>query len=143
MTKEARRIHVDANVILRFLLGEPEDQAYSSKAIFDRASRAELTVAIHPVVCAEVIYVLTSPRLAAYPRRQVAEVLRGFFALEGVEVVDLDVVLKALRQFEETNLEWVDCLLLAYSKEVPVYTFDQAMVASGEFTPIMPTEFVS
>ncbi|MCL5971919.1 MAG: PIN domain-containing protein, partial [Firmicutes bacterium] len=102
MREEARRAHVDANVILRLLLGEPEDQALSSKAIFDRASRAELIAVIHPVVCAEVIYVLTSPRLAAYPRRQVTDVLRGFFALEGIEVVDLDVALKALRQFEET-----------------------------------------
>ena len=135
MREEARRAHVDANVILRLLLGEPEDQAHSSKAIFDRASRAELTAVIHPVVCAEVLYVLTSPRLAAYPRRQVADVLRGFFALEGVEVVDLDVVLKALRQFEETNLDWVDCLLLAYSPGIPVYTFDQAMVAAGGVHP--------
>jgi predicted nucleic acid-binding protein len=135
MREKARRAHVDANVILRLLLGEPENQALSSKAIFDRASRAELTAVIHPVVCAEVIYVLTSPRLAAYPRRQVADVLRGFFALEGVEVVDLDVVLKALRQFEETNLDWVDCLLLAYSPEIPVYTFDQAMVTAGGVHP--------
>ncbi|POB10422.1 MAG: type II toxin-antitoxin system VapC family toxin [Sulfobacillus thermosulfidooxidans] len=135
MAKEARRAHVDANVILRLLLGEPEDQACSAKAIFDRASRAELTAVIHPVVCAEVIYVLTSPRLAAYSRRQVADVLRGFFALEGVEVVDLDVVLKALHQFEETHLDWVDCLLLAYSPEIPVYTFDHAMVAAGGIHP--------
>ncbi len=135
MREEARRAHVDASVILRLLFGEPENQAHSSKAIFDRASRAELTAVIHPVVCAEVIYVLTSPRLAAYPRRQVADVLRGFFALEGVEVVDLDVVLNALGKFEETNLDWVDCLLLAYSLEVPVYTFGQAMVAAGGVHP--------
>jgi predicted nucleic acid-binding protein len=131
MHEKTRRVHVDANVILRFLLGEPEDQAHASKAIFDRAAQRELTVVIHPVVCAEVIYVLTSPRLAAYPRRQVADVLRGVLALEGVEVTDLHVVLKALRQFEETNLDWVDSLLLAYSPDIPVYTFDQAMVAAG------------
>lgn len=135
MRDKARRAHVDANVILCFLLGEPEDQAYASKMIFDRASRAELTAVIHPAVSAEVIYVLTSPRLAAYPRKQVADVLRGFFALEGVEVVDLDVVLKALRQFEETNLDWVDCLLVAYAPEIPVYTFDKAVVAAGGVHP--------
>ena len=32
MREKARRAHVDANVILRLLLGEPEDQAHSSKA---------------------------------------------------------------------------------------------------------------
>ncbi|MHB1611928.1 MAG: hypothetical protein ACYCT0_09595 [Sulfobacillus sp.] len=55
--------------------------------------------------------------------------------MEGVEVVDLDVVLKALRQFEKTNLDWVDCLLLAYSPEIPVYTFDQAMVTAEGVHP--------
>lgn len=138
MRDEARRAHVDANVILRLLLGQPEDQAHASKALFDRASQGELTAVIHPAVFAEVIYVLTSPRLAAYPRRQVADVLRGFFALQGVEMVGLDVVLRALHQFEETSLDWADCLLLAYSPDIPVYTFDQAMVAAGGLLPGHP-----
>lgn len=57
------------------------------------------------------------------------------FPLEGVEVIEFDMVLKALRQYEETHLDWADCLLLVYSPDIPVYTFDQAMVAAGGVRP--------
>lgn len=135
MSKDPVRAHVDANVVLRLLMGDPPDQAQASKALFDRASEGELVAVMHPAVFAEVIYVLTSPRLAAYPRGQVSDVLRAFLALPGVYVVDLDVTLRALHRFEETSLDWVDCLLLAYAPSIPVYTFDEAMMAGGGLRP--------
>ncbi|MBX5468205.1 MAG: PIN domain-containing protein [Firmicutes bacterium] len=135
MSEAVRRAHVDANVILRLLLGEPPEQAQAAKVLFERAARGELVTVIHPVVFGEVVYVLTSPRLGAHPRTRVAEVLRGLCALPGVEVVDLDVVLRALRRFEQTRLDWTDSLLLAYAPAVPVYTFDRAMIAAGGLLP--------
>lgn len=124
-------VHVDANVILRLLLGEPELQARAAEALFTRAARGEFVIRIHPAVLAEVVYVLTSPRLAGLPRARVAGVLRELLALEGVEVPDLEPTLAALRRFEETNLDWVDCLLLGYGPNVPVYTFDTAVIRAG------------
>jgi predicted nucleic acid-binding protein len=135
MREAVRRAHVDANVILRLLLGEPEHQAQEAKALFERAAQGALTVVIHPAVLAEVVYVLTSPRLAALSRSEVADALRGLFALEGVEVPDLDGALGALRRFEETTLDWVDCLLLACAPQIPVYTFDRAVLAAGGLLP--------
>lgn len=128
--------HVDANVILRFLLGEPERQARKAEALFQRASQGGLSIRIYPAVLAEVVYVLTSPKLAGFPRTKVVGVLRELLTLHGVETVDLDVVLGALQRFEETRLDWVDCLLLAFSPEIPVYTFDQAMIAAGGYLPL-------
>ena len=124
-------IHVDANVILRLLLGEPEGQARAAEALFARAAQGEFLIRIHPAVLAEVVYVLTSPRLAAIPRTRVAGVLRSLCTLEGVEVADLEPTLAALRRFEETSLDWVDCLLLGYGPELPVYTFNAAMLRAG------------
>ncbi|MBX6378996.1 MAG: PIN domain-containing protein [Clostridia bacterium] len=126
-----RTAHVDTNVILRLLLGEPEAQARAAETLFTRAAQGELTVRVHPAVLAEVVYVLTSPRLAALPRARVASVLRELLGLEGVEVPDLEATLAALRYFEETSLDWVDCLLLGYATETPVYTFDEAMIRAG------------
>lgn len=124
-------VHVDANVILRLLLDEPESQARAAEGLFARAARGEFVIRIHPAVLAEVVYVLTSPRLAALPRTRVADALRALFALEGVELADLEPTLAALRRFEDTNLDWVDCLLLSYGPEVPVYTFDEGMMRAG------------
>ncbi|MCL6522720.1 MAG: PIN domain-containing protein [Firmicutes bacterium] len=135
MRETSRRAHVDANVVLRLLLGEPEAQARAAEALFARAARGEVTLVIHPAVLAEVVYVLTSPKLGAFARPQVAEALRALFALDGVEVADLDVVMAALRRFEETSLDWVDCWMLAYGPRLPVYTFDQGLLAAGGLLP--------
>lgn len=56
-------------------------------------------------------------------------------ALEGVEVSDPEVVLVALHRFETTTLDWVDCLLLSYVPDIPVYTFDEAMIRAGGRSP--------
>lgn len=48
MREAVRRAHVDANVILRLLLGEPPEQAQAAKALFERAARGELVTVIHP-----------------------------------------------------------------------------------------------
>lgn len=131
----AETVHVDANVILRLLLGEPEPQARAAEALFARAARGEFRIRIHPAVLAEVVYVLTSPRVAALPRGRVADALRALLTLDGVEVPDLEPTLAALRRFEETSLDWVDCLLLAYGPELPVYTFDEAVIRAGGRVP--------
>lgn len=135
MNKSRRRAYVDANVILRWLLGEPEPQALAAQRLFDRAAEGQVTLMIHSTVLAEVIYVLTSPRLGGHARDRVSNVLRDLLGLEGVEMVDLDVTLRALRAFEQTHLDWVDCLLLAYGPDAPVYTFDQDMVRLGGIIP--------
>lgn len=131
----AETVHVDANVILRLFLGEPEPEAQAAEALFTQAARGEFRIRIHPAVLAEVVYVLTSPRVAALPRQRVADVLRALFALDGVHVPDLRPTLAALRRFEETSLDWVDCLLLAYGVEIPVYTFDEAVIRAGGRAP--------
>ncbi len=127
----ASRAFVDANVILRLLLGEPNGQAQRARTLFERASAAELTLVVHPAVLAEVIHVLTSPRVAAQARPAVADALRGLVGLDGVEVSDRAAVLAALDRFEAGTMDWVDCLLLAGAPGVPTHTFDEAMMAAG------------
>jgi len=127
-------VHVDANVILRLLLGEPEPQARAAEAFFARAARGEFRIRIYPAVLAEVVYVLTSPGSRGCPAR-VADALRALLTLDGVEVPDLEPTLAALRCFEETSLDWVDCLLLSYGPELPVYTFDEAVIRAGGRPP--------
>jgi hypothetical protein len=54
-----------------------------------------MTLIIDSSVLAEVIYVLTSPRLGGHARDRVSNVLRDVFGLEGVEMMELDATLRA------------------------------------------------
>lgn len=51
---------VDANVLVRFLTGEPTEMADRSERLLQRAQRGETTLRIHPVVVAETVWVLQS-----------------------------------------------------------------------------------
>ena len=48
-------VHVDANIILRLLPGEPDGQARAAEALFARAEQGEFIIRIHPAVLAEVV----------------------------------------------------------------------------------------
>ncbi len=127
--------YVDASIVLRLLLGEPEEQARKAERLFISASHERFTLVILSPVLAEIIYVLTSPRLGGHARDEVASTLRELAGLKGVVIDDLPHVLTALLTFETSNLDWVDCLLLSHVAEAQIYTFDKELVKRGAQTP--------
>lgn len=127
--------YVDTNVVLRYLLGEPAEQAAAARDLFRRAGEGEMVLGLHPAVLAEVVYVMCSPRALGGGRGEVVAVLRELLALPGVQTPDSGRVLDALRRFETTRLDWVDALLLAHTSDAVVYSFDGAMQKAGARRP--------
>jgi len=64
---------VDANILLRFLTGEPPDLAQRAFRLIQKAEFGEVTLRLSPIVVAEVLWVLYS--FYKYFRVQIAEVL--------------------------------------------------------------------
>lgn len=130
-----RKVVVDANVILRYLTGEPGHQAQRALELFEAASRGKVLLFVHPAVLAEVVYVLTSPRAAGLDRKGVADVLRAFLLLPGVETGDAEHLAQALDLFASTRLDWVDCLLISFLPDHEVISFDREMLEWGAREP--------
>lgn len=58
------RGYVDANVILRFLTGDPPQMAERAASLFRAVEQGELRLIVEPIVLAEVVWVITGrPRL--------------------------------------------------------------------------------
>ncbi len=127
--------YLDANIVLRLLLGTPEDQSRQAAELFAQASQGRYKLVVHPAVLAEVIYVLLSPRQAGKERADIASALRQLAALPGVEIGDLKQTLAGLSLFESTDLDWVDCLLLGCGQAGQVVSFDTEMVGLGARNP--------
>jgi len=134
-TSVAETVYVDTNVVLRYLLGAPADQAQVARDLFRRAAVGELAIIIHPAVFAEVVYVMCSGRALGGKRAEVSPVLRDLVNLPGVATADRGLVLDALLRFEATGLDWVDALMLAYAREAGVFSFDKAMQRAGARNP--------
>ncbi len=105
---------LDTNVILRFLTGEPREQARRARRLMRRAAEGGLRLRLSHVVLAEVVWVLGS----FYDRERpaIAETLRAFVLADGVSVDEPDVVLEALRLMADVNVAFVDAYVAATAR---------------------------
>ena len=111
---------IDANVILRYLLREPPEQAEQARAVI--AAGAFTTME----VMAEVVYVLQ--KVYGVKREEIsAAVMR--IAGE-VAIADYDALSCAMELFQTRNLDFVDCVLAARSlvKGDDVFSFDKKLM---------------
>jgi predicted nucleic acid-binding protein len=119
---------VDADVIVRLLTGDDLRKQARAAALFERVERGQLTLRTPVTTIADVVYVLTSPRLYAVPRAQVAEMLKALARMPGFIVDQRDAVLGALDLFAATRLDFGDALIaaeMALSDADTLYSFDR------------------
>ena len=116
---------VDANVILRFLVGDPPELAERSRALFGAVERGEVRLFIDEVVLAEVAWVLRS--FYGYEPARIVAVLQTLLAHEGLEAMDKAGLLEALTYFADRNVDFVDALVAVHMDRHGVreiYSFD-------------------
>lgn len=118
------RLWVDANVLLRFLTGEPEDLAKKAARLMARAEGGEIVLFVSSLVIAEVIWVLKS----FYGRSldEIAGVMVPLMSADGIEVEDKDILIQAVELARDKNVDFVDAALAlqAARRGEPVCTFD-------------------
>lgn len=112
---------LDANVVLRFLLQDNEEQFQQVKTVIQRKN-CYVTLE----VLAEVCYVLEG--LYQVTRE---DIISNFRKLNNdVIILNADVLLRGLDIFDKTpKLDFVDCLLYGYKfeKDINIITFDQKL----------------
>ena len=97
---------LDANVILRYLLNDNEAMAKEAESII----KTEVTMVPIEVI-AEVVYVLKG--VYSVDRVKIRDALMEF--LSEVTVAEKEVIQIGLEAYVENNLDFVDCILYAYS----------------------------
>jgi len=113
---------LDTNAILRFILRD--NQAMEDEVKLLLSSNA----CFIPVeVVAEIVYVLS--KIYVVERNVIAKTISDITKLSSVTVAQKDVVLHSLGVFATTAFDFVDCLLIGYSKEqqYSVFTFDRKL----------------
>ena len=111
---------LDANVILRYLLNDNEAMAREAESII----KTEVTMVPIEVI-AEVVYVLKG--VYSVDRVTIRDALMEF--LSEVTVAEKEVIQIGLEAYVENNLDFVDCILYAYScvKKYDIKTFDKKL----------------
>lgn len=132
------RLWVDANVVLRFLTGEPEKMAVQAANLMKRAEAGEISVFISPLILAEIIWVLKS--FYQYSMADIAEVILALVVAEGIEVEDRELTLQAVELARDRNVDFVDAYpaVQAARQGEQVCTFDETDFTRLPVTWVMP-----
>jgi predicted nucleic acid-binding protein len=106
-----KRVFVDANVFLRFFVGDDERQQARAERLFLDATRGKLTLVTGPPVLFEVAWTLRGPY--GVEPSQILEVLARIAALPGLELADAGLVGQALLLAHEKGQEFADAYIAA------------------------------
>lgn len=116
---------LDANVLLRFLTGSPEELAGRAAGLLEKAQRGEISLRIHPVVVAETVWVLES--FYGYSREEISGALIPLLEQPALQVEGMRTVVRALEAMARNNVDFVDALLAetARSHSEGIASFDK------------------
>lgn len=125
-----RELLLDANILLRYLTGEPADLSDRAADLLKAAGQAGIALILTPITVAEVVYVLA--RVYGRPREEVGRGIGELIESGLFRVQEEEIVLDALHRYGSTNgLAFADAYLLAAGSardECGVMTFDQQIV---------------
>lgn len=125
MSREVSSWWLDANVLLRFLTGSPPELADRAAELLGEAQRGEARLRVHPVVVAEVVWVLRS--FYEYSPVEISGVLVPLLEQPALRVDGARTIVRALETMAENNVDFTDALLAetARSRGEGVASFDK------------------
>jgi predicted nucleic-acid-binding protein len=113
---------VDANIVLRYILGDHEELSEKAK---ENLEYEELEMPFE--VIAEVVYVLEG--VYGSGRSEIQAGVLGLLKYPNIRTSDEEVLKQAFQIFSEKNLDFVDALLVGYHnvRKAKVFSFDKKM----------------
>jgi len=105
---------LDANIIIRFLVGDNEEHLAKSTEYFRQIELGSMEVEILSDVLMEAFFVLT--KFYKLPKIEVISDLKTILSFEGIANKDKVILFEALSIIENKNIDFVDALICAKCK---------------------------
>ena len=120
--------YIDTDVIIRLLTGDDPKKQARAATLFDQVEKGAIRLAVPVLVIAEVVFVLSSPRLYHLPRTEVVGLLLPLLRLQNFTIQKRRTVFKALDLYLATSLSFTDAYIAASMQQVgpkAVYSYDR------------------
>jgi len=119
------RLLLDTNVIVRFLTGDHPAHSPRSRNLFARAAAGDVTLVVTDLALAETAWVLQS--FYSLDRNAITAALKDLIDSAGIEVENKATLLSALRNFAQTDVNFVDAYhaAVAAAKSIAIASFDR------------------
>jgi len=113
-------IRVDTNYIVRYLVNDNIEMADIAEEILTSKN-----IFISNEIFAEVVYVLFG--VYKISKIDISNQLLELINFENISVSNIKVIKQIFELFKTKNLDFVDCLLCAYSIQDEIFTFDKKL----------------
>ena len=113
-------IRIDTNYIIRYLINDNIEMADIAENILTTKN-----IFISNEILAEVVYVLFG--VYEIDKESISNQLLELINFENISISNHAVIQKALEHFKIKNIDFVDCLLCAYSPQDEIVTFDKKL----------------
>jgi len=124
------RCFVDTNLFIRYLTNDDQEKADRVEKLLDSAAAGEVVLVTTEMVIAEVVWVLEASYLLK--AGDVAPLIRGILATPGLEVINGNLVARALEYYEGQNIDFVDGYIAAVMEKQGIselYSFDKKHIS--------------
>ncbi len=113
-------IRIDTNYIIRYFMNDNIEMAEIAEEIL-----ISKNVFISNEILAEVVYVLSG--VYKISKIEISNQLLALINFNNISVSNMKVITHTLELFKTKNLDFVDCLLCAYSHQDEILTFDKKL----------------
>jgi len=119
------RLLLDTSVIVRFLTGDHPAHSPRSRNLFARAAAGDVTLVVTDLALAETAWVLQS--FYSLDRNAITAALKDLIDSAGIEVENKATLLSALRNFAQTDVNFVDAYhaAVAAGESIAIASFDR------------------
>jgi len=124
-----KRIVLDTNVVLSFLIDRDPQQQADAAHLFAAAAAGDHTLILHQTVITEMVYVLRN--LYKVEKARIAEILADVLALPGITPVDEVAWALLLDLWPENVSDFTDAVLAAVTTQ---HRYDAVATFDGPFT---------
>jgi len=116
---------LDTNIFLRFLTADDARKAAACRRLIKRGIEGEVELATHPLILAEVVWVLES--FYELPRREIAQMLDLIMNTPNLTVADAGPFSQAIEMYSGSNLDLADCFAaaLAAVRDAVIVSYDR------------------
>ena len=97
---------LDANVLIRHLVGEPPALARQAGGLLERTRGGRLTLRVHSLTISETVWTLE--QRYGVPRTEIARAVGGVLQAEGIECEEADILSDALADYATLGVDFVD-----------------------------------
>ena len=117
---------IDANIVLRFLLGDHPEQSPRCRELMRRVQDGEEEIFIPEVVVCDVVWTLQ--RFYRWPPDRIRRFVGTLLDLDGVQAARKTILSQALHLFADLGIDFSDALIAAVFKDTApaeIYTYDR------------------